>query len=69
MMSDGVCISCMMGRVSATVDTVSTTPHPTHSQAALATRRRMSTMSRAPNACAMGMANPLQMPMTKPRIR
>ena len=67
--SAGVCISCMMGRVSATVATVSTPPNPRHSQAALATLRRMAGRSRAPNCCAMGMANPLQMPVQKPMIR
>ena len=69
MMSAGVCIRAMMGRVRATVATVSTTLPPRQSQPALATQRRSPCMSRAPKYWAMGMANPLHTPMTKPRIR
>ena len=42
---------------------------PRQSQPALATQRRSPCMSRAPKYWAMGMANPLHTPMTKPRIR
>ena len=42
MMSSGVCISCIIGRVSATVLMVSTTLPAMQSHAALATWRRRS---------------------------
>ena len=69
MMSSGVFMARSMAGHSRAVVTPSTTLMAPLTYTALATKRRNSVSSFAPKAWAMGMENPEQMPMLKPRIR
>lgn len=69
MMLAGVCIQTRICRASATVIAVTINPIAAESQTLLATYLRRFSSSCAPKRCAIGMANPAQEPMQKPKIR
>ena len=69
MIFSGVRIHCRIFLHRSTVTIVSTTAKITDTHALLATQRRIPLSSFAPNLCAIGIANPLQIPIQNPIIK
>ena len=67
--SAGVCSSARIGPANIGAKTVSTIVIAADSRAPVATERRTPAKSRAPNACAVGIANPLARPQVNPSSR